>query len=58
MYEKVYETAKNGGFRRHPETGLCMKRVGKVDVTKTKGYEGVSYNSYKFIHKSYARAVL
>ena len=42
MYEKVYETAKNGAFRRNPETGLCMKRVGKVDVTKTRGYEGVS----------------
>jgi hypothetical protein len=35
-----------------------MNGVGKVDVTKSIGYVCVSYNSYKFLSKSYRRANL
>ena len=35
-----------------------MSDVGKVDATKSMGYACVSYNSYKFLSKSYRRANL
>ena len=35
-----------------------MNGVGKVDLTKSMAYVCVSYNSYKFLSKSYTRANL
>jgi hypothetical protein len=35
-----------------------MNGVGKSEVTKSMAYVCVSYNSYKFLSKSYTRANL
>lgn len=35
-----------------------MNVVGKSDVMKSTSYMAFSYNSYKFLSKSYGRAVL
>ena len=35
-----------------------MNGVGKPKQMKSMGWVGVSYNSYKFLSKSYTRAIL
>lgn len=35
-----------------------MRDVGKPNAMKSMGWVGVSYNSYKFLSKSYTRAIL
>lgn len=35
-----------------------MRDVGKPNAMKTMGWVRVSYNSYKFLSKSYTRAIL
>ena len=35
-----------------------MNGVGKTNAMKSMGWAGVSYNSYKFLSKSYTRAIL
>jgi len=35
-----------------------MNAVGKPNAMKSTGWGGVSYNSYKFLSKSYTRAIL